>query len=167
MSFTDPQSVQNPTTGLVAPFGWGDAVNGDLNMLRGAKSGCHVTSAVGTATGTDTVLPWGTESFDVNSLHSTVSNTSRITADKAGLWIVGASVRGASDLFTIYLVVNATTRIAAASANASGGVVSTVAVETIYVLAASDYVEVWMTGGTSRDTGVASHFYAHWLHSGS
>lgn len=169
MSFTDPNSVQNPTTGLVAPFGLGDTWNADFNFLRGAKAGCHCTSSVGTATGTDTVLPWATEVFDVNACHDNVTNNSRITVPSGwgGLWLFGAEVRGASDLFTIYLVVNATTRIVAASSNASGGVVSMVACETIYVMTATQYVEVWMTGGTSRDTGVASRFWGHYLHSGN
>jgi hypothetical protein len=169
MPFTDPNSSQNPTTGLVAPFGWGDFVNGDLNFLRGAKAGCHLTSSVATGTGTDTVLPWATESFDVNACHDNVTNNSRITvpATWGGLWLVGANVRGASDLFTITIVVNATTRIVAQSSNASGGVVSATSCETIYVMAAADYFEVWMTGGTSRDAGSASHFYAHYLASGN
>ena len=169
MSFTDPQTVQNPTTGLVAPFGWGDAVNGTLNFLRGAKAGCRLTSLVGTATGTDTPLPWGTETYDVNGCHSTASLTERIVVPSgwAGLWAVGTTIRGSANPFTIYIVVNATTRVTAASSNASGAVVSTVGCETIYPMAVADYFEVWMTGGTSRDTGVASSFWAHWLASGT
>lgn len=171
MAFNDPQSSQNPTTGLVAPFGWGDAVNESFNFLRGAKAGCHLTSTVGTSTGTDTALPWGTELYDVTSCHDTGSNTERITVPSGwgGLWYIGASIRLTHSVATtpaqIYLVVNGTTRICQVSDNAAGFEVQS-CLDTIYVLAAADYVEVWVTGGTARSTAVESRFYAHWLASG-
>ena len=169
MSFTDPVTVQNPTTNVVASHLWGDAIAADLNFLRGPKAGCRLTSVVGTATGTDTVLPWATETYDDNGCHDNVTNNSRITVPSGwpGLWLVGASVRAASGIFTIHIVVNGTTRIVAATSNASGAVVNTVGCETIYVMAVGDYFEVWMTGGTARDTGVASSFWARWLASGA
>jgi hypothetical protein len=168
VSFTDPNTTQNPTTGLVAPFGWGTNVNSDLNFLRGAKAGCHLTSSTGTATGTDTALPWATELYDVNACHDNVTNNSRITVPSGwgGLWAVGASVRGASDIFTLQIVMGGGTRIVGATSNTSGATVSTVGLETIYVMTATQYFEVWMTGGSSRDTGAVSHFWAHWIASG-
>jgi hypothetical protein len=72
-----------------------------------------------------------------------------------------------SGLFTLNFVVNATIRIAGTSSSALGAVTNTTNLTTIYPLAAADYVEVWMTGGVSRDTAVASHFFAHYLASGN
>jgi hypothetical protein len=168
MAFNDPASSQDPTTGLHAPHGWGDAVAESMNFLRGAKAGCHLTSVVGTATGTDTQLPWGTELYDVNACHDTGSNTERITVPSGwgGLWFIGASVRCTTGLFHVYLVVDDTTRIAAQSSNSSGGEGQS-CVTTVYPLDAAQYVEVWVTGGTARSTSVASRFYAHWLASGN
>jgi hypothetical protein len=169
MSFTDPATVGDPTTGRTEVHGWGDAVNGSLNYLRGAKAGCRVTSSAGTATGTDTVLPWATETFDPDDFHDNVTNNSRLTvpSGKAGLYHVYSTVRGASNLFTLYIVVNATTRIVEQSSQASGSVVSTCGLETTWIMAVGDYFEVWMTGGSSRDTGVASSFGCQWLASGN
>lgn len=173
MAFNDPQSTQNPTTGLVAPFGWGDAVDESFNFLRGAKAGCHLTSVVGTAITTDTPMPWGTELYDVNGCHDTGSNTERITAPSGwgGLWFIGANIRctisSGNSIFHTYLVVNNTTRIAAVSSNSHSNAQSSATVETIYPLAATDYVEVWVTNGAARSTSVASRFYAHWIASGN
>jgi len=172
MPFSDPNSAQNPATGLVAPHGWGTNVDASFNFLRGAKAGCHLTSVVGTAITTDTVLPWATELYDVNGCHDNVTNNSRITvpAGWAGLWFIGASIRctqsGTSTPFTIKLVVNATTTICQSVSVGVSLFENQHACETIYVLAAGDYVETWITNGTARSTAVASRFYAHWLHSG-
>ena len=172
MAFSDPNSSQNPTTGLVAPHGWGTAVDASFNFLRGAKAGCHVTSAVGTATTTDTVLPWATELYDVNSCHDNVTNNSRITVPSGwgGLWFIGANIRetqsGTGSVFTIKLVLNATTVLAQSTSVGVAARENGHAVDTIYVLAVGDYVETWITGGSNRSSAVSSHFYAHWLHSG-
>ena len=171
MAWSDPNTAQNPTTGLVAPDTWGTKVDGDFNFLRGAKAACHVTSTTGTAITTDTVLPWATELYDVNGCHDNVTNNSRITVPSGwgGLWFVGASLRctyAGGNAWKLSLVVNGTTRICESSANAASAADEQHACDTIYVLAAGDYVEVWATGGTNRSTAVASRFYAHWLHSG-
>jgi hypothetical protein len=164
VSFTDPQTVQNPTTGLVAPFGWGDAVNGDLNFLRGAKAGCHLTSAVGTAA--PGFLPWGTELYDVNGCHSTVTNTDRITVPTgwAGLWFVGCVLGAASDVFDASIAVNGTTGIVLSSSSAAGASEAMTGCQTIYPMAVGDYFSVYLTGVSTRSTGLTSHFFAHWLH---
>jgi hypothetical protein len=166
MSFVDPVSIQNPTTGLVAPFGWGDAVNGDLNYLRGAKAGCYMTSTVGSAAG---FMPWGTEFYDVNGCHSTVTNTDRITVPSgwAGLWFVGCDLAMTSDIFTVAIAVSLSGggpfNIGQASTNVSGAAESMVSVSTIYPVAVGDYFTVFVTGGSTRSTGQTSRYYAHWL----
>jgi hypothetical protein len=169
MAWNDPLTVQDPTTNVVALHGWGDAVNESFNFLRGAKAGCHLTSVVGTAITTDTQLPWGTELYDVNACHDTGSNTERITVPTGwgGLWFIGCLLRCTNNVFHIMLVVNDTTRIAATASSVNGNVESSKTVETIYPLAAGDYVEVWATNGGNRSTSVASHFYAHWIASGN
>jgi hypothetical protein len=162
VSFVDPQTAQNPTTGLVAPFGWGDAVNGDLNFLRGAKAGCHLTSLVGSGVG---FLPWGTELYDDNACHSTVSNTERITVPSgwAGLWFVGCTIAVASDVFDIAIALNGTTNLVITSSNAAGATSSMIGCQTIYPMAVGDYFGVYLNTASTRSTSQTSRFYARWM----
>lgn len=90
---------------------------------------------------TVTALTFDTERFDDGGLHSTVSNTSRLTAAKAGVYVISAAVgfveAGAGGLVLI-LRVNGTTSIAL-----DQGVAATdTTISTIYKLNAGDYVEV-------------------------
>jgi len=176
MAFSDPNSAQNAATGLVAPHGWGTAVDASFNFLRGAKAGCHLTSVVGTSVnGSDIVLPWATELYDVNGCHDNVTNNSRITVPSGwgGLWLLGASIRttgGGGSPTQIYIGLNGGSRPAhvTSSSNSTIADVQT-CLQVIVVLAVGDYVETWVTGtaGQTRSTAVASRFYAHWLYSGS
>ncbi len=171
MSFVDPQTVQNPTTNLFATDGWGDSINAAFNWLRNPKVGCRVTSVVGTAIGTDTVMPWATETFDVGACHDNVTNNSRITipSGKGGLWFVGCNFAadGTTSSNHVWVVRNATTKLVGMDTHPnSGSSTAACSLETIFVMAAGDYFEVWVTGGGTRSTTVTSSFYAWWLHSG-
>ena len=165
MSFVDPLTVQNPTTNVVAVHGWMDALNAGFNWLRGPKAGCSLSTVAATVTGTDTIIPFATEVYDVNGCHSTVSNTGRITvpANWAGMWLVGADIRCNSGIFTMSIVRNGTVRFGGQSSGSSGSTTTTAATQTFLEMAVGDYVEVWVTGGTAIDTAVASRFYAHWM----
>lgn len=65
------------------------------------------------ATATD--LTFDSERFDTDSMHSTVSNTNRITFNKAGKYLVGCNVvwdAGAGVTRQVRIMLNGTTRIA-------------------------------------------------------
>jgi hypothetical protein len=68
---------------------------------------------------TETAITWDTEEFDSNDLHSLTSNTSRITAQKAGFYLIIGDIAfaGHSDAGQRYasLVYNGGTAIATAS----------------------------------------------------
>lgn len=55
-----------------------------------AGSGCYVymNSSQVIATGTNTTLNWGSESFDTDSYHSTSVNTNRLTVPSAGKYLI-------------------------------------------------------------------------------
>jgi hypothetical protein len=169
VTFIDPNTAQDPTTGLVAPFAWGDDVDASFNFLRGAKVGCRLSSVVGTAIGGSTVMPWATEVFDVGGCHDNVTNNSRITvpASWGGLWFVGANLCAtAGGIILVEIALNGTSRPAGQASNPDGTVDTDTHVETILVLVAGDYVELWATGAGNRSTGDTSTFYAQWLASG-
>lgn len=98
MPFVDPNSTHNPTTNQPAPASWGDVVRDDLLALRGnprVRVGRSTTQAI--ASGALTAVQFDLEHHDTHSLHSTSSNTSRITipTNWGGTYLVGACVQWA------------------------------------------------------------------------
>lgn len=103
------------------------------------------TQAVGT--GTISVMLANSENYDNNGMHSTVSNTGRITIQTAGRYLFTGTVSFASTIggnshASVSLLVNGTTRlngIGGQIGNAVFGCVATAA--RTAVLSAGDYVE--------------------------
>lgn len=85
----------------------------DKPMVR-----CYNTAAITTATGVITQLTYNTNRFDNASMHSTSSNTNRITVStaNAGKYLVGAGITWAfstsGDYRSLLVQVQATTGIA-------------------------------------------------------
>lgn len=160
MSYVDLNTVHNPSTGAVAPAAWGDGVRDNFEFLIDPPScSVHQAGTIQTvATGTVTALTADTERFDNNGMHSTVSFTSRITAQTAGRYLVsttqtfdvgsGTGVRG-SDFF-----VNGTTVYAGSGIPAHA--TSTVAITTVrfVIMALGDYVEARTIQTSGGNIGV-------------
>lgn len=91
-------------------------VNDDLNVAAGSWIGTYVRGADGlripfstmavrvynsvniaTATGVFKLLTFDTERYDTDSMHSTVSNTDRLTANKAGYYLATLGVEFAAN----------------------------------------------------------------------
>lgn len=86
----------------------------DNLTFLGAPPQCSVfnSGAQSIANATTTVLTANSEDFDNDTMHSTVSNTSRITATTAGRYLISATVRFASNASGIRFIeffFNATT----------------------------------------------------------
>lgn len=112
-----------------------------------ARDTAKVTNSAAQAitTGTFTILTFDTETWDTASMHSTSSNTSRITVPRAGKWrataVVGWATDGSGNRIS-YFKINGTTRHI-------GYLGPGIAVNDLYYsysnefdLAANDYVEV-------------------------
>ena len=130
--------------------------------------GCRVynstTQTIGT--GSFTAVTFDSEEYDTDSLHSTVSNTGRLTASATGKWNVTAGVTwdtNATNNRYLLLRVNGTTYVRGtirqdlgqsgrASQNITSGPIA---------LSATDYVEVlvYQDSGGDRDIGDASTVY--------
>jgi len=111
--YVDLNTIHNPATGTVPPAAWGDQTRDNFEFLIDPPA-CSVkgSSAQSINNGTTTSLNAGTETFDNDSMHSTVTNTSRITIQTAGRYLVFALVRYAANVTnarTLGLLVNATT----------------------------------------------------------
>lgn len=150
MSYVDLNTIHNPATGTVAPAAWGDQVRDNLEFLIDPPA-CSVfaSSAQSVANGTTTSLNAGSENYDNDAMHSTVSQTSRITAQTAGRYEISATVAfapGTGRRITSFLVNGTTTldgdsRVSAVTGGAAG-VTDRVSINRTVTLAVGDFVEV-------------------------
>lgn len=141
---------------------------------------CRVyNSATSTGVGSGVAITFDSERFDLGAMHSTVSNTSRITVPTGGggIYLIGAHVRyaytydgaGTGDC-GIQIVVNGTTTIAVQK---QGGIVNSTnpmpSVVTLYRLVAADYVEVHTTFTEASNVDITAssnyspEFWATWI----
>jgi hypothetical protein len=123
--------------------------------------GCRVynSGAITIANNTTTALTFDTERYDTDTMHSTSSNTSRITATTAGKYLIGGCVRFASNSTGaryLFVVLNGTTNIVASSMAADANHYPDLNVSTVYDLAANDYIElaVNQSSGGNLDVSV-------------
>lgn len=109
---------------------------------------CRITkaSAQTIATGTETAVTFTTEDFDTNGMHDTGSNTSRITIQTAGKYLVTGQINwtaNATGFREAILRVGGSTVIASDNRNNIGASFNTaIHVTAIYSFAAGDYVEL-------------------------
>ncbi len=150
MTYVDLNTIHNPATGTVAPAAWGDQVRDNLEFLIDPPA-CSVynSAAVSLANGAATVLGADSENYDNDSMHSTVTNTSRVTAQTAGRYLVIASVRfdaNATGNRQIDFYINGVLLTGGVILGNAGSTNSTVLnLSKAAVLAAGDYVEVSAT----------------------
>ena len=185
MPYVDPNSLHNPATGTSPPAAWGDNVRDNIVWLAGdAASGnskpmCRVyhNAAQNVATATATALALNSERYDVGGMHSTSTNTSRITIPTGGGGVydikgcVSWNNTADRDGFRqAYIRLNGSTILAVT--NTIGAVDfddSNQMVSCDWRLSAGDYVElvVFQTSGsllTIKSTSAFSpEFSCHWV----
>lgn len=172
MPYVEPTT--RATGHLVTAADWNQDVVANISFLANPPA-CRVYNSTNQATsGTSAALTFNSERFDTDSMHSTSSNTSRITFNTAGLYVVsftcawGNSATGGRELS---IALNGTTSIAMDEASAAGMVGSefSQSLTTMYKFAANDYVEVLarQSSGGSLDIVVAGNrspeFSAVWV----
>lgn len=120
---------------------------------------------------TETLLTWDTERFDTDNIHSTTTNTGRMTVPtgKAGKWLVSGQIShpnyGSTLGMEIYVYVNGSyfqTGVAQFSDfQNTGGRWVFASMSQIFNLSAGDYLELygWQnSGGTANINSVYSNF---------
>lgn len=105
---------------------------------------------------THTDLTFNSERFDTNTIHSTSTNTDRLTLPFAGKWIIGAHVSfaaHATGFRVLRIRKNATTEIARVQSTsiAVAAIDTVLTISTMDTFAANDYV----TAGVYQDSGGA------------
>lgn len=155
----DLNTIHNPATGSIAPAAWGDAIRDSLEYLLRTKPSCRVThgSNQSISNNSVTTLSFNTETYDVGGMHSTVSNTSRITipSGEPGKYQLGGGINWQSggpvgSRRNQYLKVNGITTIVQ-SEGGSTGVQAAGTPNVTYPMVAGDYVETQVyqdSGGT-------------------
>jgi len=97
-AYTEPNTVLNPSTGNVLTAAWCDVIRDDLDAIYNPPIGHVYKSAVQSiGDASDTVFTFDSEYEDTDTLHSTVTNTGRFTATKAGWYEVRFNVSWASN----------------------------------------------------------------------
>lgn len=158
MPYADPQSTHDPTTGQVIPASWGDIVRNDLEYLARNKPHCRVFNNAGLtiATTTATVVTFNSESLDVGAMHSTVTNTGRITVPSGeggwhGFGASGSWAANGTGYRSLLVRLNGVTGLIGEGKPpvAGGDGTDMVIGGSRYQLAAGDYVEalVYQTSG--------------------
>lgn len=101
----------------------------------------HNSAAISVSNVTQTVLTFDSERFDTDTIHSTSSNTGRLTATTAGKYYITGTVEWASSPSqgNIAIRLNGATSIAASVVVAD---YRNMVISTLYDLAATDYVEL-------------------------
>lgn len=95
MPYSSPATVSDGTT---APASWGNSVKAATDYLANPPH-CGLQHSVAQShltTGGWQAIVFDTENEDTASMHSTVSNTSRITVPDPGLYVVSAAVEFAA-----------------------------------------------------------------------
>lgn len=109
-------------------------------------------------------LTFNSERWDTDEMHSTSSNTSRITCNTAGKYLVGGHIQTVSTSAHISVWLNRTTIYGLHSYSADGAQVHLV---TLIGLVVGDYVELAVYPGASGTVGAAAaytpEFWAHWV----
>jgi hypothetical protein len=175
MALGVPASVTTLTTITKT---WSDAMRDSLLWAVTDAPTCRVYNSASisiTTSGTAQALTFDSEAFDVGGCHSTSVNTGRITVPSGagGKWVIGGEIRFATNA-TGYRIaglrLNGSTILAqSVRSSVSTNVQEHVQVQTIYSLAAGDYVELMATqtsGGALNAEALASSaplFYAYWM----
>jgi len=112
-------------------------------------------------TGSTTGLTFNTERFDTDGMHSTVSNTSRLTAKTAGIYLITGNVRWANNTTgrrILLMRINGGDTIAQVEIHGPpvSGHVLVMNVTTIYELLATDYVELSVFQDSGGDLDIVA-----------
>lgn len=177
MSYTSPTTRSTGNT--ISAANWNTDNVDNIKWLAGDSGGkpsCRVYNSANIAvtTGTTTALTFNSELWDNGGLHSTVSNTSRITVPSGGggIWMVGGHVQweiNATGVRNLGLRTNATGVYGWQTCLAIAGSNILLSVCTMLALVPTDYIELIVlqnSGGNlnvEAAAGFSPEFWAMWV----
>lgn len=138
-------------------------INAALDTLDGAHAtkGARVYNSadISISNATPTALTFNSERYDTSSIHSTSSNTGRLTLPIAGKWRIGATIDwdvNATGYRSVLIQKNGTTLLAANTHPAASGVDTNQIISTEDVFAANDYVTLLVSQNSGGSLNVKS-----------
>lgn len=145
MPYVDVQTIHNPSTGSVAPAAWGDGLRDNQEFFIDPP-GCSVFDGTGQtlSNASAAALACGSETFDNDAMHSTVTNPSRITAQTPGRFLFLVTVEfgtSATGIRQAFFRTNGTTTLQGSRHNAVTTFGNIFQAVQMIVLAAGEYVE--------------------------
>lgn len=178
---TDTTNASNISSGNL-PAGRMPALTGDVTSSAGSVAttlvfiGARVfnSSNQSISDSTYTVLTFNTDggtsgTYNTNSIHSTVTNTSRLTAPSAGYYSGGCNVSFASNATgfrIVRILLNGSTEVNRLTVSPNGGGGTELALPFAYKLAANDYLECSVyqnSGGALNSQTNAPYSPAFWI----
>ena len=171
MGYSSPATQ---SSGQIPPVSWANSVKTALDYLANPPA-CRAnrTTTQSLVTATATSILFDAEVFDTDTMHDTVSNTSRLTVKTAGLYIVTAGLgfaANATGVRVAWVNVNGSdaTRIIQGGMTAvSASDVTDIPLATIYKFAVNDYMELrgYQTSGGNLNTATLQlpHLEATWI----
>jgi hypothetical protein len=147
LTWWDPATYLDAVSGAVITPDWGDRVKENLDALFNPPQ-AHAISPEGffVPNNAVTALIFGGERYDTDVIHSTTTNTSRLTCVRAGVHHLSAGMTyagsAAGNLRIIAIRLNGVTTIAQFDGKPLGTATVALAVSADYKLALNDYVEV-------------------------
>lgn len=145
-----------------SPSGGGGGGGGSVAFI-GARAYNSADQSAGTAVWK--TLAFNLEDFDTDDIHNNATNNSRLTCKTAGKYLIGGVVRwspNATGIRSARIYLNGATVIAEVTdVNAGGADDIALDVQTVYDLAANDYVELqaFQNSGGNLNVEAPSHFW--------
>lgn len=156
-----------------------NALRDSLDWSQGDFPRCHVYDGTGITmtNATATLVTWNSEVYDNDTMHSTSSNTSRVTFTTAGLYEVHFRITlgGGSTITTLDMMCRLNANGASGGGTLirtqpweSGAGLRTAELQFRRAFSAGDYVELFVTqaSGANRSlssTSFGSMCQAHWM----
>lgn len=136
----------------------------DGGLLTYYHIGCRVYNSanIAIANNTQTVVAYDTERYDTDALHSTATNTGRLTATRAGRYLIFTHILWAANATGqrgVRVRLNGTTDLGGVLNDAAGAGTTRQTAMTIHNLSATDYVETLVfqdSGGNLNVTASAN-----------
>lgn len=158
MAYADLATIQATDPGDVLTAAWCDqARDNEEFLINPPACSVYASSAQSVANATFVSLTANSEYFDNDSMHSTATNTSRITIQTAGRYLLSATIAytaGSGRRFSQFLVNGTTAYDGDGRPAIGGGSDDKIVMTRTLVLAASDYVEVQANQNTGGNLNV-------------
>lgn len=144
----DPR-VMLAKRGMMTHTHQNDANGGKLNMRAMSAIACRVYNSadIVVADATDVVLTFNSERRDDGGLHSTASNTSRITITVTGWWSFGCNIQfegNATGVRNLWVLKNNTDTIWAVRPTVAGASDGRMEINSLYYFTSGDYIEFYV-----------------------